>query len=259
VTPAASPPHRVDVSDTDGVRLVVFDRPEARNAFDLAMYRAVTAALVEAEASEDVGAVVLTGRGTAFTAGQDLREMAALASGTADPEAGGAFPALLEVVQSYPLPLLAAVNGVGMGLGLTLLAHVDLVLIDETARLRAPFAELGVPPEAGSSLLLPQRMGWQRASLALLGSEWIDAGQAVASGLALRSVPAGAVVDETMVLARRIAAFPHRATREIKRLMLDGQRQAVAAARSREESAFAALFADPAANPGAGLAAGLGG
>ena len=250
--------HRVEVVDADGVRLITFDRPAARNAFDLAMYRAVAAAVTEAGDDQSIGAVVLTGRGTAFTAGQDLREMAAIAGGTAGPEAGTGFPTLLEAVQSTPVPLLAAVNGVGLGLGLTLLTHVDLVLMDATARLRAPFAEMGVPPEAASSLLLPARMGWQPAALALLASEWIDAEQAVAWGLALRSVPEGTVVEETLALARRIASFPHRATRQIKQLMVAGHRQAIADARAREESAFAALFADPTLNPGAGLAAGLG-
>ncbi len=249
--------HRVDLEDTDGVRLIAFDRPEARNAFDLAMYRAVTDGLLGAAADASVNAVVLTGRGTVFTAGQDLREMAALANGTADPEAGTGFPALLDALQSFPKPLLAAVHGVGMGLGCTMLAHVDLVILDETARLRAPFAEMGVPPEAASSLLLPARMGWQRASLALLASEWIDAPQALEAGLAARVVDEGTALEATMDLARRIASFPTRATQEIKRLMVAAHRGEIVAARAREEAAFAALFADPATNPGSGLAAGL--
>ncbi|MGO9029180.1 MAG: enoyl-CoA hydratase/isomerase family protein [Acidimicrobiales bacterium] len=250
--------HRVDIEDGDGVRLIAFARPEVRNAFDLAMYRAVTDGLVGAAADDSIAAVVLTGRGSAFTAGQDLREMVAIASGTADPEAGDGFPGLLDVVQSFGKPLLAAVHGAGVGLGFTILGHVDLVLLDETARLRAPFAEMGVPPEAASSLLLPTRMGWQRAASVLLASEWIDAAEAVESGMALRVVPEGTVLEETMALARRIASFPPRATQEIKRLMTAAHRDAIAAARAREESAFAALFADPATNPGAGLASGLG-
>ena len=120
----------------------------------------------------------------------------------------------MDVAISFDKPLLAAVNGVGVGLGCTLLAHVDLVLMDEQARLRVPFAELGVPPEAASSWLLPERMGWQRASALLLASEWIDADQAVAAGLALRVCPRGTVLAETMDLARRIASFPPHATRE---------------------------------------------
>ena len=257
VGPPTVSEHRVDLEDADGVRLIAFDRPEVRNAFDLAMYRAVTEALLGAAADPSIGAVVLTGRGSVFTAGQDLREMAALAQGTADPEVGTGFPALLDALQSFPKPLLAAVHGVGMGLGFTMLAHVDLVLLDETARLRAPFAEMGVPPEAASSLLLPERMGWQRASLALLASAWVDATQALEAGLAVEVVPEGTVLEATMALARRIASFPTRATQEIKRLMVAAHRDGIAAARAREEAAFAALFADPATNPGSGLASGL--
>ena len=97
-----------------------------------------------------------------------------------------------------------------MGLGCTLLAHVDLVLMDESARLRAPFAELGVPPEAASSWLLPERMGWQRASAMLLASEWINAGQAVDAGLALRVCPAGTVLAETHGPRPTDRLVPHR-------------------------------------------------
>ena len=117
-------------------------------------------------------------------------------------------------------------TGWAWGSGCTLLAHVDLVLMDDEAPAAGPFAEMGVPPEAASSWLLPERMGWQRASAMLLASEWIDADQAVAAGLALRVCPAGTVLDETMDLARRIASFPPHATREIKRLMMAARRPA---------------------------------
>ncbi len=248
---------RITIDDDAGVRLITFDRPEARNAFDSAMYRAVTEALGSARADDEIRAVVLTGQGTAFTAGQDLREMADLATGGAASAVGSGFPVLMDVVVSFDKPLLAAVNGVGVGLGCTLLAHVDLVLMDAAARLRVPFAELGVPPEAASSVLLPQRMGWQRAAAMLLASEWIDAPQAAEAGLALRVCPVGTVLEETLALARRIASYPPRATREIKRLMMASRQDDIGAARAREDEAFAALFADPAANPGSQLTSGL--
>ena len=250
--------HRVELEFFDQVLVIALDRPHVRNAFDSAMYRAVAGALSGALEDDDVHAVVLTGRGVAFTAGQDLREMAAIATGDADVDAGVGFQHLLDLLMRFDKPLLAAVHGVGMGLGCSILGHVDLVLMDELARLRVPFAEMGVPPEAGSSVLLPLRMGWQQASAALLASEWITADVAVASGLALRSCPEGTVVEETLALAQRIASFPPHATRQIKRLMLSGRGTAVADARRREEAAFAALFADPSVNPGAKLAAGLG-
>ena len=249
--------HRIDVEDSDGVRLVAFDRDSARNAFDAAMYHAVNGALVDALADDAVHAVVLTGRGRAFTAGQDLREMVAIATGELGPDAGSGFTYLLDTLVSFDKPLLAAVNGVGMGLGCTMLGHVDLVLMERGARLRAPFAEMGVPPEAASSWLLPERLGWQQASALLLASEWIDAEQAVQAGLALRVCEEGTVVAETLALARTIASYPLAGTRRIKGLMMAGRRPAIEAARAREEAAFAALFADPDTNPGERLTSGL--
>jgi enoyl-CoA hydratase/carnithine racemase len=261
VTPPSSgdDDHRIELEFLDHVLVLAFDRPAARNAFDSAMYRSVAGALSGALGDDDVHAVVLTGRGKAFTSGQDLREMAAIATGEAGPEAGTGFQDLLDVLQRFDKPLLAAVHGVGMGLGCSILGHVDLVLMDESARLRAPFAEMGVPPEAASSVLFPMRMGWQQAARVLLASEWVTADEAVASGLALRTCPDGTVLDRTLALARTIASFPPHATRQIKRLMLAGRGSAVGEARRREEAAFAALFADPDTNPGANLTAGLGG
>jgi len=258
-TGPADDDHRIELEFIDHVLVLAFDRPAARNAFDSAMYRAVAGALSGALGDDDVHAVVLTGRGKAFTSGQDLREMAAVATGGDGASLGSGFGDLLDLLLTFDKPLLAAVHGVGMGLGCTIVGHVDLVLMDESARLRAPFAEMGVPPEAASSYLLPARMGWQQASRVLLASEWVTAEEAVACGLALRTCPDGTVLDETLALARTIAGFPPHATRQIKRLMLAGRGPAVAEARRREESAFAALFADPTVNPGDGLTAGLGG
>jgi enoyl-CoA hydratase/carnithine racemase len=133
-----------------GVRVIAFNRPAVRNAFDTTMYQEVTAALRGADGDVTVGAVVLTGRGTAFTSGQDLAEMAAIATGTAVEGAGQGFMGLLECLIDLSVPLLAAVNGVAVGLGFTLLPHCNLVLVDAGARLRVPFAELGVPAASSS-------------------------------------------------------------------------------------------------------------
>jgi len=232
----------IETKDADGVRLIAFNRPEARNAFNVAMYRAVADALEEAGDDDSVHAVVLTGRGSAFSAGQDLREMAEIAGGRAPADTSEGFPRLLDSLQGCPKPLFAAVNGVGVGLGFTMLAHCDIVLIDEGARLRVPFAELGVPPEAGSSYLFPTRMGWQQAARVLLCSEWVTADQAVDGGIALRVCPSGTVVDESMALAKRVAAYPPETVREIKALMRAAQGDAVGNARSRENEAYGRLL-----------------
>ncbi len=225
------------------VRIVTWARPEVRNAFNFALYESLADALRSAEAEADVHVVVLTGAGTAFSSGQDLRELAEIAAGTAPQGVEHGFLGLLEVLERYPVPLLAAVNGVAVGLGLTILAHCDVVLVADTARLRLPFTEMGVPPEAASSYLLPARMGWQRAAHLMLSSEWIDADEAVASGLAWRKCAPSLLMDETLRVAEAIAVRPAHATRTIKRLLVEAQLPAVVAARAREEAAFAEVFA----------------
>jgi enoyl-CoA hydratase/carnithine racemase len=195
----------VVVEDDGSVRIVTLHRPEARNAFNVAMYQAVTEALVAARDEERVRVVVLTGSGSAFSAGQDLKEMAALVAGDGPPGAGQGFRGLMDELGGFDKPLLAAVNGVGVGLGFTILAHCDIVLVSDEARLRVPFAELGVPAEAGASYLFPMRMGAQRAAEVLFTGKWVTAEEAVASGIALRTVAPEALMAETMALAGAIA------------------------------------------------------
>ena len=234
---------RVEIEEAaPGVRVIAFNRPEVRNAFDTAMYHEVTAALRAADADESVGAVVLTGRGSAFTSGQDLAEMAAIATGTAVEGAGQGFMGLLDCLVDLSVPLLAAVNGVAVGLGFTLLPHCNLVLVDAEARLRVPFAELGVPPEAASSVLFPAAMGWQRAAHVLLTSDWVQATELVELGLALQVCAAGTVLDETVALAARIASHPRAATRASTSLVRAARRDAVMEANRREQAAFATLL-----------------
>jgi enoyl-CoA hydratase/carnithine racemase len=223
----------------DGVRVLTLDRPHALNAFDSPLYRAAGAALDAARADDGVKVVVITGAGRAFSAGQDLAEMARLAAGEA---VDSGFPVLLDALQAFDKPLIAAVNGAAVGIGFTMLPHCDLVLAAETARFRTPFAEMGVPPEAASSLLFPARMGWQRAAEVLFTSPWLGAAEAVECGIALRVVPADELLPEALALADAIADAPLVALRAIKATMLAGRADAVAAARAREEAAFAQLL-----------------
>lgn len=232
------------VTDADGVRLITFNRPDKLNAFDNALYGAVAAALEDAATNPDVAVAVLTGAGRAFSAGQDLGEMSQLSppgERTAGVAEGHGFVGLLAAVTTFSKPLLAAVNGVGVGLGLTLLPHCDIVLIADGARLKAPFVSLGVAPEAGGSYTLPATMGWQAAAYAFFTTDWIDAPTAVATGLALRSVADGRVLEETMDLARRIAAMPLQSLVETKQLMLAANLDLVRAARAREDEVFSRL------------------
>jgi enoyl-CoA hydratase/carnithine racemase len=245
----------IRVTDADRVRTITFARPGQANAFNHALYVAVAEAMADAATDDGVGALVLTGEGRSFCAGTDLVEMAAMVAGMAE---GGSssdaatvsssdhgFTAFLDGLTNFPKPVLAAVNGAGVGLGLTMLAHCDLVLMADTARLKAPFAEMGVPPEAASSVLLPRRMGDQRAALALFTSRWISAAEAVEAGLALRAVPAVDLRAETQALAAEIAAMSLPALMAAKRLLIDARSEAVARGRRLEDAAFADLLRGP--------------
>jgi enoyl-CoA hydratase/carnithine racemase len=232
----------IEEIDDGAVRVIRFNRPEARNAFNFALYDAVTDALVDAARADPCHVAVLTGTGSSFSAGQDLKEMAALVTGEASPEAAKGFRGLLDAVQSFEKPLLAAVNGVGVGLGFTLLPHCDLVFMADDARLRVPFAELGVPPEAASSYMFPRTMGWQRAARLLFTGAWMSAPEAVEAGLALAQFPAESLMGETLAVARTIAAMPLGALMASKRLLLATRNPEVTAAREREDAGFVELL-----------------
>ena len=236
------------VEDRDRVRLLTFNRPDRANAFNEELYHAAADALRAAQADDDVAVVVFTGAGKAFCAGTDLLEMAETVDGTATSRDG--FPAFVDVLQEFPKPLVAAVNGAAVGLGFTMLAHCDLVFVSDRARLLAPFTNMGVAPEAASSYLLPRRMGRQRASLSLFTSDWITAEDAVASGLAVQQCSPETLLDETMDLAVRIASKSLPSLMATKRLLLDAEREGIARARALENAAFAELLALPNAKDG---------
>ena len=180
------------IDDHDRVRLITLDRPEALNAFNEALYDATVEALRDATAAPDVAVVVLTGTGRAFSAGTDVAEMAAR---TADPEGFQAgthgFPGLIDELTDFPKPLLCAVNGMALGIGATLLAYADVVVMASDARIRCPFTDLAVAPEAASSFLFPLLMGRQNASWMLMSSEWFSAEDCERMGLTIARDHAG--------------------------------------------------------------------
>jgi len=210
----------VELEINDGVAVITMNRPERKTAFTREQYELLADALKNADTNDEVRVVVLTGAGAAFSSGQDLKEMMELASGAAsgaptNSKAGG-FTVLLDALEVFSKPLIAAVNGVAVGIGMTLLPFCDIVLIDETARMRVPFSELGVPPEAASSVLFADRIGWQRAAELLLTARWVEATEAVAIGLALRTTPAGEALSQSRELATTIASKSAYSTRVIK-------------------------------------------
>lgn len=237
------PRTRVIESLEDGVLLLTLNRPERKNAFDETMWRETRDALAEAQANDAVRAVVVTGAGDAFSAGQDLGQMAQPRAAIADE--GPGFPGFMDRLVAFDKPLLAAVNGVGVGIGLTMLLHCDVVWIAESARLRAPFVPLGVVPEAASSYLLPQQIGHQRAAELLFTAEWLDAARAVELGIATRVLPLERLLPELRAFAAKIAEQPLGSLRWTKRMLLAVRAEGVAAARAREDRAFGVRVGSP--------------
>ena len=173
---------RLLVSRDGRVMRLTFNRPEKKNALDGAMYRALVAALAAAAQDRDVRAVVFEGAGGDFTAGNDLADFRDLFRLDAE------FPALtfVRALALFEKPLVAAVAGDAIGVGATLLLHCDLVYAEPQARLRMPFVDLGVVPEAGASLLLPRRIGLAHAAQYLLLAEPLSGEEAFRLGLVER-------------------------------------------------------------------------
>ncbi len=205
---------QLSVEDHDGVRTITWTRPDALNAMSIEMWDGTRDAL-DSAAGDGVRSIVLTGTGRAFTVGQDLSEFADPRHGSAD----SGFRGLMRALSQVELPLVAAVNGLGVGFGLTVLPWCDIVLMAPTAKLKAPFVELGVVTEAAASVSLAEVMGPQAATWYLLTGEWITAEAAVDHGLALRVVESDLLLDEATAIAARLAALPPKALRSTTQLI----------------------------------------
>ncbi len=220
-----------------GVLELRFNRPEKKNAITNAMYGALADAIFAAADDASVRAILFTAVGDFFTSGNDILDFAAIATGQAGdgPRHVGRF---LEACIRAEKPLVAAVQGHAVGVGVTMLLHCDLVYIAENAKLTTPFIDLGVVPENASSLAMPARMGHARA-FAMLGlGEPLVGAQAVAAGLANATLPAGEVEARARASALALAKKPAEALRLTKKLMRDPE---TLLARMHEESA---LFAE---------------
>ena len=181
----------IQVTDDGRVRVLTLDRPDKLNAFNNALYFAATDALRDAAEDPGVAVVVITGAGRAFSAGADMLEMADTAGGSGPGTEAGArhgFVDFVDLLTTYPKPLLAAVNGMALGIGATLLGYVDLVFMSTAARVRCPFTDLAVAPEAGSSYTFPRLLGRQDATWVLMSSEWFSAEDCRAHGSGVEGV-----------------------------------------------------------------------
>lgn len=210
---AAQPP--VLEERREGYRLLTLNRPDKLNAFNAAMQGALAAALDAAAADPACRAILLTGAGRGFCAGQDLAEPGltpGAAPGTPPPDLGavleGGWNPLVRRLRAMPKPVVCAVHGSAAGAGANLALACDIVLAAEDARFAQPFNRLGLVPDAGGTFFLPRLVGTARAAgLALLG-EPITGAQAAEWGLVWRAVPADSLLEEAHALCARLARMP---------------------------------------------------
>ena len=207
----------VSVTDEGSIRVIRMNRPEQKNALTHAMYTAMTHALNSANGNDAIRAIVFCGVQGAFTAGNDLQDFLATATATE----GLSRPArdFLPALAKCEKPMVAAVSGIAVGVGTTLLFHCDHVVAASNAKLMTPFTSLGLVPEAASSLLAPRVMGHSRAFTFLVMGRPLDAQQAKDAGIVNTVVAPEEVDNEAMKAAREIAALPQGAVAASRRLL----------------------------------------
>ena len=231
------------IDTTDGVMTLTLYRVEKKNSFTQAMYAACAAALEQASTDNTVRAVVLQGHAAIFSAGNDIGDFLSA------PPASQDSPVFhfLRALATFPKPLVAAVCGPAVGIGTTLLFHCDLVYAGDNAAFSMPFVNLGLCPEAGSRLLVPQMMGYHRAAEALLLGEPFMAEAALEVGLVNRVVPPMEANGVAQAQARKLAAKPLSSLVETKRLMKKGQTAQVLQVIAEEGQRFGEMLREPAA------------
>jgi enoyl-CoA hydratase/carnithine racemase len=232
----------LQISDDNRVRTLTLNRPDVLNAFNEELYHATATALREASSDPDVAVVLLTGAGRAFSAGNDLNEMHRRITDPTCNEQGSHFSTMIDALTALSKPLICAVNGVGVGIGATILGYADLVFMSSTARLKTPFTSLGVAPEAASSYLLPRLMGRQNAAWLLMSSEWIDATEAHRMGLAWMVCEPDDLLPQARRHAEILASRPIPSLVAVKQTIVEPTRADIAAATAREIEHFAVLL-----------------
>lgn len=231
----------VTISTTDYIQTITMDRPDALNAFNGDMMHELCEAFLAAAADDGVKVVILTGAGRAFSAGADLKSMGA----PRDPGQHD-LAAMMNAIIDFPKPFIVAANGLGVGIGMTICGVADLTLMAENARFRAPFSALGLTAEAASTYTFPRLMGHQRATWALMSSEWFSAADCAAMGLAFAVVPGDELMSYAGEKAETLAALPLASLIQTKALLTEPHRAAMKAAVAAEAQGLAKLAGGPA-------------
>lgn len=229
----------------NGILTITFNRPEKKNAITAAMYQSMAEALHSAETDNEVRVILFTGSDSIFTAGNDLEDFIKnVAQLTNDGEKSPIVQFMLALSNAQK-PLIAAVAGVAVGIGATMLMHCDLVYLADNAKLSMPFSQLGLCPEFASSVLLQNIVGYHRAAEKLLFGEAFSAQEALEMGIANKIIPAEELLDFANQQANKLVVLPAASLRATKRLMKSNQTNLINATMREEMQQFSVMLNAP--------------
>jgi enoyl-CoA hydratase/carnithine racemase len=237
----------IEIKMQDGVQVIRFTRADKKNAFTGPMYNAMSEALDASEKNDAIACHVFLGSGGVFSAGNDINDFLRRAAATAGGDGKGIPAPSLEFIRRLPKvtkPMIAAVDGLAIGVGTTMLLHCDLVYASPSASLRTPFLDLGLIQEAGSTLTAPARMGYPRAFELICLGEPFSAERALQAGLINAIVPADKLEEAALKAAHRLAAKPRQALMTSRRL-LRSNHAAISAVIEEEAKAYLGLMGSP--------------
>lgn len=222
----------------DGVLTLTLNRPDRKNAFNIAQWAAFADAIAEAQEDKGVAVVLVSGAGGNFSSGTDLYEFA-------DAGADHPFARCARIVCDFDKPLIGAAGGIALGGGATLLLHCDVLYVGESLRMRLPFVSLGLVPEFGSSYQLQANIGARRAAELFFTAEWITAARALETGIATAVLPDAQLFAHALAKAREIAQWPTSALQETKRTLKAVHRAGLHAALAAENEGMVRTVGTP--------------
>ena len=237
----------IEIKVQDGVQVMRFTRADKKNAFTGPMYSAMSEALDASETNDAIACHVFVGSGGVFSAGNDINDFMRRAAATAAGDGKGIPAPSLDFIRRLPKvtkPMIAAVDGLAIGVGTTMLLHCDLVYASPTASLRTPFLDLGLIQEAGSTITAPERMGYPLAFELICLGEPFSAERALQAGLINAIVPADQLEATALKAARRLAAKPRQALMTSRRLLRKNH-AAISAMIDEESLAYKTLMGSP--------------
>lgn len=232
-------------SRKDGILTITFNRPAKKNAITAVMYQVMADALRNAETDNEVRVILFTGQDNIFTAGNDLEDFMKNVSQLNSDGESSSIIQFMRALSSSPKPIIAAVAGLAVGIGTTLLLHCDLVYLADNAKLSMPFTQLGLCPEFSSSILLQRIAGYHRAAEKLFFGEPFDAQEALQLGLANKVVPASELLAFADQQAAKLVALPPASLRATKRLMKSSQTSLINEVMSDELKQFGSMLNGP--------------